>query len=234
MRELYYQDAYLKVFDAVVEEVIDEHYILLNHTAFYPQGGGQPSDIGILIRDGETFIVEHVKKENGKIVHEVTKHGLEKGDSVKGQINWEKRHKLMKMHTAAHVVSAVMHLKTGALITGNQLGEELTRIDFSLENFDREKIQNYVDESNRFVQKDLPVKSYFITKKEAENIEQLSKLAKGLPEHLKDIRIVEIEGLDKQGDGGTHVKSLKEVGEIVLEKIENKGSKNRRLYFSLR
>ena len=230
---LYLKDAYLKEFTAIVREVENENLIVLDKTAFYPKGGGQPSDIGILIKDGENYVVCNVSKKDGKTLHEVEKLGLKPGDKIKGEINWQKRHKLMRMHTATHVISAIMHNKAKALITGNQLDEEVTRIDFSLEDFNREKIEEYIKEANEQINNNLPVLSYFISKQEAESIEQLSKLAKGLPAEIKDIRIVEIKGLDKQADGGTHVRNLKEIGKIELVRLENKGSKNRRLYFKL-
>ncbi|HLC63694.1 MAG TPA: alanyl-tRNA editing protein AlaXM [Candidatus Nanoarchaeia archaeon] len=232
-QQLYYRDAYLKQCEATVKEVQENKLIVLDKTCFYPQGGGQPSDIGILTCDGETYLVDRVSKKDNKIVHEVQKLGLKPGDKIKAAINWEKRYKLMRMHTSAHVISAVMHSQASALITGNQLDENLSRIDFSLDNFNREQIEKYIEQANQYIKKNLPVKSYFISKKEAESMETLSKLAKGLPQDIKEIRIVEIQGLDKQADGGCHVKSLKEIGKILLDRLENKGSKNRRLYFKL-
>ena len=230
---LYYKDAYQKEFTAVVKAVQDEKLIILDQTAFYPQGGGQPSDIGVLVHDGENYIIPHVGKKDGKILHETEKLGLKPGDIVKGEINWSKRHKIMRMHTAAHLISAIIHNNTQALITGNQLDEELSRIDFALEEFNREQIEGYIAEANIYIKKNLPVTSYFITKEQAASQEQLTKLAKGLPPDIKDIRIVQIGELDKQADGGTHVKELRELGKIELVKLENKGSKNRRLYFKL-
>ena len=234
--QLYYHDAYTKQFEAKIEEVQEEKLIILNQTAFYPAGGGQPSDIGTLTSNGEIFIVNHVGKKDGKIIHEVAKHGLKKGDKISGEINWNKRYKLMRMHTAAHVIAAIMHQKASALITGNQLDEEVSRIDFSLENFNREQIEQYIEDANQYIRKNLHVKSYFISIEEARNIPELSRLAAFNINKIatnNQIRIVEIEGLDKQADGGTHVKSLKEIGKIFLDRLENKGSKNRRLYFKL-
>ena len=233
MEELFYKDAYIKHFEAEVVEVIDKKYIILSQTTFYPQSGGQPHDIGVLTKDGEVYEICYVSKFNNHILHENEKHGLKKGDKIKGEINWDKRYKLMRMHTAAHVLSAVLFNETKALITGNQLSDDISRIDFSLENFNKDKIQEYINIANNYIKKDLQVKSYFISRKEADSMEQLSKLAKGLSLEIKNIRIVEIISLDKQGDGGTHVNSLKEIGLIKLERLENKGTKNRRIYFSL-
>jgi misacylated tRNA(Ala) deacylase len=139
----------------------------------------------------------------------------------------------MKMHTAAHILSAIMHNETGALITGNQLGIDKSRIDFNLEKFDREKVNDYISKSNEIIDKDLKIISSFITREQAEKDPTLARLAKGLVEHVKTIRVLEIENLDKQADGGTHVKSTKEVGKIKFLKAQNKGKNNRRVYYGL-
>jgi len=235
-QHIYYQDAYIKQFEATIQEVQEGKLIILDKTCFYPAGGGQPSDMGVLIHQGETFIVNHVGKKDGNIIHEVAKLGLKKGDEVQGEINWNKRYKLMRMHTAAHTIAAIMHSLASALITGNRLDEETSRIDFSLDNFNREQIGQYIEQANECIRKNLPVKSYFISVEEAKAIPELSKLAVFNLDKIAEngkIRIVEIAGLDKQADGGTHVKSLKEIGKIILDRLENKGSKNRRLYFKL-
>ena len=139
----------------------------------------------------------------------------------------------MRNHTAAHVFSEMVHKETGALITGNQLDIDKSRIDFSLENYDVEKIKECVNKSNAIIEQNLLVKFYFLSRDDAMQIPQLTKLAKGLPDSIKDIRILEIEGYDKQADGGTHVRSLKEIGRIEFLKAENKGKSNRRVYFKI-
>ena len=126
---LYYFDAYLKEFEAEVLEV-DGKYIVLDKTAFYATGGGQPCDTGKIISKEEYNVVS-VGKVDGKISHEVDKEGLKTGDRVKGVIDWDRRYKLMRMHTAAHIISSLIHNKTGALITGNQLDTDKTRVDYS-------------------------------------------------------------------------------------------------------
>ena len=231
---LYMDDSYLKEFEATVESVKDYKYIVLDKTTFYPNVGGQPYDTGVLIRDGEEFPVAYVGKFSGQISHEVSKLGLEEGDKVIGKINWERRYKLMRMHTAAHLLSGVFHTKLGALITGNQKDVEKSRMDFDLEDFDKEKIEEMVSLANEIVKKYLPVKVYYRAREEAMKIPGIIKLANALPPDIDKLRIVEIEGVDIQADGGTHVKSLKEIGTIEVVKIENKGKSNRRLYFTLR
>ena len=119
---LYMDDSYLKEFDAKVVGVKDEKYIILDKTAFYPTGGGQPCDYGTLTGNGKQHKVINVKKITGNITHELEEPGLLEGEEVHGTLNWERRYKLMRMHTAAHLLSAVFHTRAEAKITGNQLG----------------------------------------------------------------------------------------------------------------
>ena len=231
---LYLTNCYLKEFEAVVKSVAQGKYIVLDKTAFYPASGGQPYDTGVFIRqsDSKQFQVIYAGKFSGEISHEVSEPGLKEGDKITGRINWERRYKLMRMHTAAHILSAVFHQETGALITGNQLDIEKSRIDFNLESFDREKINDYIKKANEIVKEDLLIKIYTMPKSAATD-PALFKLAKGIPEGIDEIRIVDIEGFDKQADGGTHLSSTKEVGKIIFLKAENKGKENRRVYFAL-
>lgn len=233
MKALYLKDCYLKEFNAVVEHV-DGKYIVLDQTAFYPSSGGQPCDTGKIIKDNKEFKVVYVKKFEDKISHEVEIEGLKAGDRVHCILDWERRYKLMRYHTAAHILSEMFHRKTGALIAGNQLGTDQSRIDFSLESFDRDLIVKCIEESNEIVGKVLPVKMYFLPREEALKIENISKLMKGFPEDIREVRIIEIEGYDIQADGGTHVKNTSEVGHLEFLKAENKGKTNRRVYFTLK
>ncbi len=233
IKALYLEDCYLKEFEATVESVKDGKYVVLDKTAFYPNSGGQPHDTGVMTKNGEEFKVVYVGKFEGKISHEVDKQGLQAGDRVNCKIDWDKRYKLMRMHTAAHILSEMVHKKSGALITGNQLDIAKSRIDFSLENFDRDLIVECVSESNKIVDKALPIKIYFLPREEALKIENLSKLVKGFPENIQQVRIVELEGYDIQADGGTHVRNTKEVGHLRFLEAVNKGKNNRRIYFEL-
>jgi len=229
---LYLKDSYKKEFEAKVIES-NKGRIILDGSYFYPSSGGQPPDKGIMIHDPQEFKVLEVKKEDGKVVHILDQEGLKVNDSVKCIIDWNRRYKLMRMHTASHIISAVIHKETNAMITGNQLDEEKSRIDFSLEDFKKELFEKYVEEANKEIKKDHKITIKIIPKEEAEKIENLSRLAKGLPPSLKEIRVVKIGSIDEQADGGTHVSSTKEIGKIKLLSIENKGRSNRRMYFSL-
>jgi len=233
MRPLYFEDSYLKEFDANVVSVKDGKFIVLDKTAFYPNGGGQPFDTGIIKRGEEEFKVIFVGKFSGVISHEVDKEGLKEGDSVCCVLDWDRRYKLMRSHTAAHIVSAVLHNDMGALITGNQLDVDKVRIDFNTETYDVEQLKKLIEEANEVIDKDLELKVYYISREEAENDPAFTKLAKGLPMGIDELRVVEIEGFDKQADGGTHVRSTKEVGKLEFIKAENKGKSNRRVYFKL-
>lgn len=232
MQQLYLQDSYIKKSTAIVVNV-EGTFVYLDNTIFYPNGGGQPHDTGVIKTDTEDYNVISTMKMSGKIAHQIDKQGLKPGDKIKAELDWDRRYKLMRMHTAAHILSAVFAKQAGALITGNQLDLEKTRIDFNLENFDREKMNGYIAQANDIVNKDLQIKVYEMSREDIEKESDMVKLAKGLPPMIKQLRIVEIENFDKQPDGGTHVKSTKEVGKIKFLKAENKGKNNRRIYFNL-
>ena len=230
---IYMTDSYLKEFEAIVENVKDDKYIILDRTAFYPQGGGQPHDTGIMISNEEEYPVVYARKFEGKISHEVAKPGLKVGDVVNCKIDWDRRYKLMRMHTAAHIIDAVLFNEAGALCTGNQLGLDKSRIDFSLDILDKEKIQQYVNMANEWVKKAVDVKIYTLPREEALKIPGVVKLASVMPPEVSELRIVEIPGIDLQADGGTQVKNTSEIGNISLVSVENKGKNNRRMYFTL-
>lgn len=236
MQPQYLVDAYQKEFETNVKSVKDGKFIVLDNTIFYPNGGGQPYDLGIIVRlsDNKEFKVVYVGKFGGEISHEVDPVGLVQGDNVLCKLDWDRRYKLMRTHTAAHIISGVISNETGAKITGGQLNVDKFRIDFSLEDFDREKLSEYVAKSNELVDKDLAIKTYEMSRQEVESAPEMVKLASGLPQGIETLRIVEIEGFDKQPDGGTHVKSTKEVGHLELIKCDNKGKSNRRLYIKLK
>ena len=233
-KALYMNDSYLKEFEAAVESVKDDKYIVLDRTTFYPVGGGQPHDTGSMICNGEEYPVVYVGKFSGQISHEVSKPGLRVDDKIIGKINWDRRYKFMRMHTAAHLLISIFNKEANVLITGNQIDEEKTRIDFNMENFDREKIMKYIETANEIIKQDLPVKVYYLPREDAMKIPGVVKLAGALPPDVQTLRIVEIPGIDLQADGGTHVKSLAEIGTIEFVKAENKGKDNRRVYYTVK
>jgi misacylated tRNA(Ala) deacylase len=229
MKTLYLLDGYLQEFDATVEKA-DSDRIILDRTAFYPQSGGQPSDTGSLQKDGQKFNVLRVEATG--LAHNVDRMGLGEGDSVHGIIDWERRYRLMRSHTACHILSAVIFQETGAKITGNQIDLERSRIDFSLELLDKTKMAEYVERANEIIKEDHSVETAIFPSAEALGIPDLVRLAMALPDR-EEIRIVRVNGVDAQACGGTHVRSTIEVGGIKLIKAENKGKANRRIYFEL-
>lgn len=232
-RALYLEDAYLKEADATILSVREEKYIILNQTVFYPKGGGQPCDTGKIVKGEEVYDVVYVGRFSGEISHEVDRVGLSEGDTVHCVLDWDRRYRFMRSHTAAHVFASLLCVGTGALVTGNQLEEDKIRFDFSLEDFNRSILEEYVHRANDLFRKSLPVKSYELPREEALRIPGVVKMAEAFPPDIPRLRIVEVVGVDRQADGGTHVKNLKEVGQIRLLKAENKGKNNRRVYFAL-
>ncbi len=228
-RRLYWDEPYSRKFTGTVEE-LDGNNVVLDRTLFYPRGGGVSCDIGTL---GGTSVVETTKSED-RIFHSLASTpSFGKGDRVNGELDWERRHRLMRMHTAGHLLSAILYTKASARITGNQIDVDRSRMDFNLEAFDRAQIEGFVQEANSLIGKDSAVKTYFMERDEALKRPELVKLAEAFPPAEKQLRIVEIEGIDKQADGGLHVQKLGEVGAIRLLKLENKGKTNRRLYYDL-
>jgi len=231
MHPLYLQDFYLKEFNATVMEA-DGKLVTLDNTAFYPGGGGQPCDTGTIRKGNETFSVFSVRKESGQIVHELDRE-LSSGDKVHCNIDWQRRYALMRMHTAAHVFSAIIHGDTGVLVTGNQLGAEESRMDFALERFEREKIGEWARKANEAMAKSMEVRHYFLPREEALKMEGMVKLANALPPNVTELHVVEIGGIDREADGGTHVANTREIGTLEVTRIESKGKNNRRIYFKI-
>ncbi len=232
---LYFDDSYLKEFDATVVSVKDDKYVVLDRSAFYPLSGGQPHDEGTITRvdDQEEFKLVFAGKFSGEISHEVDKPGLKPGDKVYCVIDWVRRYRLMQMHTSAHVVSTLIHEKTGALINGNQLYVDKVRIDFNLETFDREKFNEYIREANEVLKRNMLVSVSYMDRDEALKIPAMIKLANALPPVVKNLRIVSIGDFDTQADGGTHVNNTSEVGNLKIVKLDNKGANNRRIYYTI-
>ena len=178
--------------------------------------------------------VQETTKADDKIFHSLeAPTSLKAGDKVTGHVDWERRHSLMKMHTAGHLLSSLFYSRANCRITGNQIDVDRSRVDFNLESFDRIQIEGYVAEANDLIRNDAPVKTYFLKREEALKLPDMVKLAEAAPPAEPDLRIVEIEGIDRQADGGLHVAHLKEIGQIHLLKLENKGKTNRRLYYDI-
>ena len=228
-RRLFWEDMYAREFDARVASA-DGTRVVLDQTAFNPRGGGLVSDTGAI--DG-TRVVEAVK-EGEEIVHVLeTPAKFRPADSVRGVLDWGRRYRIMRMHTAAHILSSVVNGETGALITGNQISPDESRVDFNLDTFDRDRLSYFIEKVNEAVGRSLDVKTYFMKREEALAAPGFVKLANAMPPSLESLRIVEIGDVDTQADGGVHVKNTREIGEVVGLRAENKGKSNRRLYFAV-
>ena len=228
-RRLYWDDMYLKEFDAKVESV-DGTNVVLDQTAFNPRGGGLVSDTGTV---GGLKVAE-VSKEGDEITHALeTPPDFGPGAVVHGALDWDRRFRIMRMHTSAHILSAVVNREAGALITGNQISPDQSRVDFSLDDFDKGKISSYVEKVNEAVSRGLEVKTYFMKREEALANPGFVKLANAMPPAVDMLRIVEIGDVDTQADGGVHVRNTLEIGKVVGLRTENKGKSNRRLYFTV-
>jgi len=231
METLYLKDCQLKEFEANVLDVTDDRFVVLDRTAFYPSSGGQPHDTGKLVCDGKEYPVIFVGKFDGKISHEISEAGLKVGDKVKGTIDWGRRSLFMKYHTAAHILSAIIHNETGAKISGNQIAEEKTRVDFNLEDFDRELIGSYEAKVNEIIDRNIDVEIDILPRDEALKIPSVVKLKDAFPPEIEEIRVIRIPDVDDQACGGTHVANTGEIPHIEIFKAENKGKNNRRIYF---
>lgn len=227
-RKLYWEQPYSQDFMGTIVSVEGDK-VELDQTLFYPRGGGVAFDTGTL--DG--IKVSETTKHDDKIIHTLSspfKFGP--GQSVAGKIDWDRRHRLMRMHTAGHLLSALFY-RNNCLITGNQIDVDKSRMDFNLEIFDRSRIEELVTEANKLITNNAAVKTYFLDRGEALKLPEIVKLAEAAPPSDTKLRIVEIEGIDRQADGGLHVAHLNEIGQIQLLKLENKGKTNRRLYYDL-
>ena len=229
---LFLEDCYAKETDATVIAA-EGNKAELDKSIFCYQGGGQLADNGKIICNENEYSVVDVKKENGTIMHYLDRPGLQKGDKVHCVLDWERRHKLMRYHTAAHILSAIINKKTGALITGNQIETGQARFDFNLEDFDRAVIEECVKDANEAIKRNMAVRTYFMPREEALKIPGMVKLAAAVPPQVENLRIVEIGEVDTQADGGTHVGNTAEIGQIEIIKLDNKGKSNRRIYFRL-
>ena len=229
---LYMDDSYLREFEATVLAA-DHRGVLLDRTCFHPRGGGLEADIGFLVfNEGKASGKEVFFSEEG-VIH-VTEPALPAGVSkVRGILDWDRRYKLMRLHTALHVLAAVILRREEALITGNHVAPDGARVDFSFRAFDREAIMACIEEANAELGRNRDVKIYYLSRDEALSRPGIVKLAGRMPPNLSVLRVVEIEGIDLQADGGPHVKNTREVGRIQLQKLENKGKNNRRMYFDV-
>jgi misacylated tRNA(Ala) deacylase len=227
-RKLFWEDSYQKEFEARVNS-IEGVKVVLDQTCFYATSGGQIGDTGEI---NGIRVLDTIKGENEDIIHVLQKEpDFKVGDMVKGKIDWERRYNIMKLHTSAHVISAVLVKNFGnVLFTGSQIYPDRARMDFNIEKLDEETAKFIEEKSNEVVKMGLPVISRIISIEELKSNPSLLRLADTSHyEKYKILRVVEIKDFDAQLDGGTHVANTSEIGRIKIVKRENKGKNNRRI-----
>jgi misacylated tRNA(Ala) deacylase len=222
---LYLRDAYLAEFDATVVDTRDGA-IALDRTAFYPTGGGQANDTGT--RAGAA--VTDVRKEGSLVWHSVADASVSIGDTVHGVLDWDRRHRLMRTHTALHVLCGVIWNEWHVPVTGGNMEPLSARMDFEFDPLPEGFGPRVEELVNAELAADRPIAVSFLPRSTAVMDEDLIRTKVSMiPESVPEIRVVDIVGLDKQADGGTHVRSTGEVGRIRVVKLENKGKGNKRV-----
>ena len=230
---LYHTDSYLREFEAEVIEVGDGG-VVLDRTAFFPGGGGQPNDVGWLEADGKRWEVTKVKRKKGKVVHYLDGEGPTVGASVSGILDWGHRYALMRTHTAMHILCGVVWRDYEASVTGGKMKLLEGGMDFEFERMQKELVEEIERKINVEVAAARPISIRILPREEAFQIPDLIRTKINLlPEHIKQVRVVEIEGLDLQADGGTHVTNTEEVGPLRIVDYKSKGRINKRLVVEL-
>jgi misacylated tRNA(Ala) deacylase len=225
---LFLRDAYLRGFDAEVVAVDgDGRRVALDRTALYPTGGGQPHDAGTL---GGLPVLD-VRKEGDDVWHAVGEGPLPAvGETVHGEVDWERRHQLMRTHTALHVLCGVIWNEWAVPVTGGNMEPLSARMDFEFDPLPEGFGPRIEELVNAELAADRPIEVSFLPRAEALADADLIRTKVSLiPESVQEIRVVDIVGLDKQADGGTHVRSTAEVGRIRVVKTESKGKGNKRI-----
>jgi misacylated tRNA(Ala) deacylase len=227
-------DSYLREFDATVMAVTDDG-VVLDRTAFYVQGGGQPSDAGLLRdEEGREYAVRKVQRVKGQVIHKLEGRPVVVGSKVRGIIDWDHRYALMRTHTALHILCGVIWRDYGASVTGGNMQPLKARMDFELESMTAEFSVEVEAKINKEVAAAHPVRTRILPREEAFQIPNLIRTKINLlPESIQEVRVVEIEGLDLQADGGTHVANTREVGRIRVTDHKSKGRMNKRLRIEL-
>ena len=233
---LFQKDSYLKEFEAKVKAV-EEDCVILDKTAFAYRGGGLQSDDGELTTsEGEKYSVIEAFSKSGKILHKLDPQPDQSliNQVVRCSINWEKRYKQMRMHTALHAISGLLYKKYGSTVTGGNITPEKSRVDFEIDHLRQDRVQEIIDEMIKIIDGDYKISVSFMARDEALKDPELIRTKVNLiPNSVKTIRIVDIENVDRQADGGVHVASTKEIGTIIPLKSENRGKNNKRLYFTI-
>lgn len=226
-------DAYQSSTEALVVELRPEG-VVLDRTVFYARGGGQPGDTGWLRWNGGEARVSDTFKQGGIPIHAIDGDAPAEGTAVTAEIDWDRRHVLMRTHTALHAMSGIIWRDYGAKVTGGNMEPGVARMDFELESMSGEFGREVEAKLNRELGEDRPVRVEFLPREEALRDPDLIRTKVNLiPEAVDPIRVITIEGLDRQADGGTHVRSTGEVGLVRVVKTESKGKAFKRMRIEL-
>ncbi len=233
--DLFSSDSYIKEFESKVSKVDqEEKTVVLSETAFYPGGGGQPCDLGKLIFNDQECQVVKVKRAGTDILHYLDGPLPAESDIVKGVLDWNRRFNLMRTHSALHVMCGVIWRDYQAQVTGGNMEPCKGRLDFQLESFSAELVTEIEAKINAEVSENRPINAAILPREEAFKIPDLIRTKVNLlPESLTEIRVVTIENLDMQADGGTHVANTGEIGQIRIVKHKSKGKNNKRIEIAL-
>ena len=234
---LYMHDSYVKEFDSKIIAISeDKMLVYLDKTAFYPGGGGQPNDTGKIIFNDNEFLVEKVGYDKERAIYHKLNNPIEAkiGDSIKGKIDWENRYILMRYHTALHVLCGLIWKEFSASVTGGNMYLDKARMDFNLADFSKERVEYIEKRVNEEINAAHKVEIKILPREEAFKIPDLIRTKINLlPPQIKEVRTVEIVGLDLQADGGTHVKNIKEIGKVKIVETINKGKENKRIIIKI-
>ena len=232
---IYSTDQYASTMDAHVVDVDpDDGRVLLDRTVFYPGGGGQPPDTGELVLGEDRLAVVRVAADDRGVWHWVEGGLPPNGTRVRGEVDWDRRYRLMRVHTAMHALCGVVWDRFSSPVTGGNMEPGVGRLDFELPDWDPEDRDPLEEELNRQLQAGRPVEIDFLPREEADRDPSLIRTKVSLlPSSLREVRVVDIVGLDRQADGGTHVASTREVGRVRIAKVESKGKGFRRIRLAI-
>ncbi len=228
-----HDDAYLRELESVVQAVRAEG-VVLDRTVFYPGGGGQPPDTGVLASGDAEYRVDGLRRIDGALVHLIDGQAPAEGQTVRGAVDWERRYQLMRTHTALHILCGVIWRDFGVLVTGGNMQPLKARMDFELPHMSSDFADRVEQSINEEVAAERDIAIGELAREEAMQVPDLIRTKINLlPPQIKVVRTVEIVGLDLQADGGTHVANTREVGRIRVVGHESKGRGNKRLRIAL-
>jgi misacylated tRNA(Ala) deacylase len=233
---IYSTDAYAREVDATIVDVDpDDGRVLLDRTVFYPGGGGQPHDLGALWIGDDRLDVVRVVPDGGAVWHWVEGGLPAVGTTVRGQVDWQRRYRLMRTHTAMHALCGVVWDRFQSPVTGGNMEPGQGRLDFEIDDWDSDRDRQPIEEElNRQLALARPVEVDFLPREEADRDPSLIRTKVSLlPPSLRTVRVIDIVGLDRQADGGTHVAATGEVGAVRIAKVDNKGKGFRRIRIAL-